>query len=358
MWYNHSEGFSTLLRLRGETQFNTPIGRDLFHCINIHLTIRDHFYGTSLAYPGPVPDLLRSHAHLRQMHVMQRMGELIKQLKEVQDGQGAEREHLLGMVDGIIADAIEIRVYLDAWQPELPVPIDAPISPNTSSSSPWCQPITIIPRGNVKLGTPSLHRFRSFTEGSGFNFYWTLWIRWTRFVIDCYRHRWRIESSNAGSDSVSESSINATPSPPSNSYTLPPNLPPEIPQQLSHAADQVARTIPFMTGEACLISTSKGYVISRPQSLTERYATPRGCAFGCWASLWHLNNIVSTPEIDVGHPELRAWAMTRLLDLRDRVGIKQAGAFHDLFTARMAKGRALRNLFRFEQEQEQDARGS
>ena len=268
---------------------------------------------------------------------MNRMGKLLHELKAIQEEQHGKPEFLLAQIDDMLVEAQEIRVYLEAWHPDLPVPKYYTVRAGFSESYNM-PPLRMSP--NTIPG--SIHILRSFTEGSAFNYYWTLWIRWARFTVDCYRQRSMFGSAT--------SSPNATSPPVPSPYTIPKDLPPDILKCLSHAVDRVARTIPFMTSELPLVSTAEGFqVASTPHSPS--YTPPQGCAFGSWASLFHLNNIVSTPEIDVVHPGVRAWALSRLLDLKNRVGIKQAGAFHDMFLARQAKGRALRNLFRFEQEE-------
>lgn len=328
---------SALLRLRGNAQFATPIGRELFRWINLQLTIKDQSYGSSLAYSDVAADAIRTDTIDRQQYAMKLMGGLLRRLKAVQDQKDPSAERATAMINGILSTARDLHAYLICWRPHVPKP-KTWIS-STAATSPCSNPQVT---SNKSFHTPSVYYFRSFPEGSAFGFYHVMWIRWARFVIDCHRTALAFTSPSPQPNATATSRQQSP---------IPSTLPCDVLPQLSHAADQLALAIPFMTCELPLEASKIDGSLTPHDDLIRAPSPPRGCAYGCWASIWHLNNIIGTPELDINRPGVRAWAMDRHLDLKHRVGIKQAGAFHDLFRARMSKGLMLRNYFKFDQEQ-------
>ena len=283
-----------MLHLRGQSQFETAMGRELFRWINLQLNVKDLGYGTRLAFQGLLPRDFRTTAAEHGMTAMLRLAELLRQLgqilksepdtgrmlksqrKAVQDQQGLRR---------ILAAAFQLEEFFDLWHPEVSVPKTATLSVRPQQF--YHNTIAFFPK---------------LTEGMAYSTYWVLRLRSSRFIVDCSRYL------DSRLDSI-----------------YPRWSPRKLLENITGCADNLHIVIPFLTGEV----DTTGLV--RAQTTLEA----RGSAFVCLLTLWRVNSLIGTPELEITRPGLRQWAFSRLLDLRHRVGLKQAYAFYQSFQGRL-----------------------
>ena len=295
---------SAMLHLRGQSQFETAMGRELFRWINLQLTVKDLGYGTKLAYQGLLPHNFRDTAAEHSMTAMLRLADLLRQLGEVLKSEPDTGRILKSQPNNarnqqelrrILASALQLEEYFDLWHPQVPVPKTALL--------------TVRPK---QFFHDLIAFFPKLTEGMAYSTYWVIRLRWSRFIVDCSRHL--------------NSSIN----------TIYPHLSPrKLLDDITYCADKIHIIIPFLTGEV----DTTGVV--RAQTPLEA----RGSAFVCLLTLWRVNSLIGTPELEITRPGLRKWAFERLLDLRHRVGLKQAYAFYQSFQGRIEASSDMRNFF-------------
>ena len=70
IWHNHAKGVFAVLRLRGEGQFFSEEGRQLFVWLNAQLMLKDITYGTRLANENPPDWIFNTAASLQQSKVL------------------------------------------------------------------------------------------------------------------------------------------------------------------------------------------------------------------------------------------------------------------------------------------------
>lgn len=292
-----------MLRARGPAQLDSVMGRELFRWISVQLRVKDLSYGSQLVDTDPsLPDgaKLRSLAGGRQAHAMQSLSGLYRRLKYA--AHFSDMDERRAAIGNTLNDAMGLRSFFEIWLPDVPVPATKRlVKMDTPTSS--------------GAGPSDVYTFARLTEGMAFSSFWNLRLRWARLVLDCLRNL----------APLSIASVSLLDSHQQNQRVL---LWTEMCELLARSADEVSRVIPFLAdgGQSKFSPVGKGDV--------------RGCAFASWGSLWPINTLCCTPELDDIRPGLRQWSMSRLLDLGDRVGFKQAFAFYEVFKRGFRPGRA------------------
>ena len=301
-----------MLHLRGQSQFETAMGRELFRWINQQLTVKDLGYGTKLAYQGLLPRDFRNTAAEHSMTAMLRLAELLRQLGQILKSEPNTGRILKSPLNigrnqqelrRILASAFQLEEYFDLWHPQVPVPKTVLL--------------TVRPQ---QFFHDMIAFFPKLTEGMAYSTYWVVRLRWARFIVDCSRHL------SSPLDSI-----------------YPRWSPRSLLDDITSCADKLHIVIPFLTGEV----DTTGLV--RAQTALEA----RGSAFVCLLTLWRVNSLIGTPELEITRPGLRQWAFSRLLDLRHRVGLKQAYAFYQSLQGRIEANSDMRNFFENGNNEEQ-----
>ena len=281
-----------MLHLRGVSQFKSETGRQLFRSVNSQLLLKDYAYGTSLAYPEVIPSAQKDTIGGIQLTAMQYLATLIRRFRKAVDYTSMRGKDAVALQE-VLADAVELETTFK-MSSKL-------IRPNT----------VVIHTDSSCLFGDTYAFFPTIPIAAAWTLFWHLRLRLIRLIVDC------ITILNSQFDSGRRV-------PAANAWV----------PALTECGDNVCAAIPFLIGE----------VDVQGDFLPQAQLHLRGGFYGCMTGMATLNSVITTPELDYARPGMRRWAFGRLLDIGNRVGLKQAHAFHRLYHTRLQANLSLRNL--------------
>lgn len=284
---------SALLHLRGQSQFESDVGAELFRWINSQLTLKDTAYGTNLAYPQVPPPARGSIVGGNQVIITLRLCTLIRQFRRTLVNVSTTGRDEVALQEAL-TEALELEQFFD---PRLNL----------------VSPITIVlTEGSAWLYRDTFSYFPGILAAAGWVSSWSLRLRILRLILDCITLL-DPPGDFAGQLTSVDSLLSA----------------------IAECADNICNAVPFLTGEV----DDKGNFW--PQGALRL----RGGFWGCMSGMSGLNAVITTPEIDYTRPDMREWAFARLLDIGNRGGLKQAHAFYRFYRARLQANVTIRNMF-------------